>query len=72
MRNMIKETTPQLKREGYLHYFDWEMYLIICMSYLFGFIAGRNNAWILILGLFFLAYPFYLKSKAVKRDKNNG
>ena len=47
----------------YLHYFDWEMYIIICMSYLFGFLGGWSHAWFLPISLIFLAYPFYLKSK---------
>jgi len=61
----------QIKKEGYLHYFDWEMYFIICISYLFGFLAGFIRAIFLILSLIFLAYPFYLKSKKEGRMKTN-
>jgi len=59
----MKKTTKEEKKKGLLHYFDWEMYVIIIMSYLFGFGAGYVHGWILLISLLFLAYPFYLKYK---------
>jgi len=53
--------------KGYLHYFDWEMYFIICLSYSFGFIGGWIKGWILPLSLLFFAYPFYLRQKIIKK-----
>ena len=61
----------ELKKKGYLHYFDGEMYFIICLSYLFGFAGGYIRAWILPISLIFLGYPFYLKWKKDKQKSRH-
>jgi len=65
---MNKKIKSQIKEEGYLHYFDKEMYLIILLSYFFGFLAGWGKNIFLFLSFFFLAYPFYLKYLKDKRE----
>ena len=57
----------ELEEKGYIHYFDWEIYLIICMSYIFGFIAGYAKGYLLLISLIFLSVPFYLKWKQKKK-----
>ena len=57
----------QLKEKGYVHYLDWEIYLIIFISYMFGFIGGFIRGYLLILSLIFLSIPFYLKWKQKKK-----
>ena len=46
--------------------FSWEMYSIICMCYMFGFVAGWIRAWILPLSLLFLGYIYYLVNTSNK------
>jgi len=58
-----------MKQEYKIDPFCWEMYIIICMSYLFGFIAGWTKAWFLIFSLLILIYPFYLRHKRKNIDK---
>ena len=52
-----------------LYYLDWEMYIIIIISYLFGFLAGYMKAWILLISLIILIIPFYMFSK--RKNKND-
>ena len=68
---MSEKTTKQQQKEGYLHYFDWEMYLIICICYLFGFFGGWFKLWFLPFSLLFLIYPFYLRSKITRLNKKH-
>ena len=37
--------------------FDWGIYMMIVMTYFFGFIAGRNNFWVGFIGIIILATP---------------
>ena len=50
-------------------YFSWEMYAIICISYIFGFIGGWAHGWVLPFSLFFLIYPFYKADKVRRKRK---
>jgi hypothetical protein len=61
------KTTKELKEKGYLHYFDWEMYLLICISYMFGFGAGLARAWVLPISFLFLGIPYYMKYKSDRK-----
>ena len=45
------------------NYFSWDLYIIICLSYAFGFMGGWAKAWFLPLALIFLSYPFWLAHK---------
>lgn len=58
----------KLKQEGYLHYFDKEMYLIILISYSFGFLAGLGRGYFLFLSFIFFTIPFYLKHLKDKKE----
>lgn len=62
-----------MKNKKNLKYFDWEMYVIICMSYIFGFLGGWAHGWFLPISLLFLAYPFYIsnKNRRLNNEKNN-
>ena len=51
-----------MKKEK-IEVFSWSMYLVVCMSYAFGFMGGWNHAWYLPISLIFYAYPFYLYNK---------
>lgn len=57
----MNQRVKELKDKGYVHYFDWDIYFIILLSYTFGFVAGWVHGWILLLSLLFLTIPFYMK-----------
>lgn len=63
-----QEWEKRMKKEEYLHYFDWEMYLIILISYSFGFLGGLGRMYLIFLSFIFFAIPFYLKHLKDKKE----
>lgn len=57
---MIKISKSKPPKGTWLYYFDLEMYAIIIVSYIFGYIGGFVKSWILPISLIFLGIPFYL------------
>jgi len=45
----------------------WEIYFIICISYLAGFLGGWFKAYFLMFSLLFLAIPFYLIERRLRK-----